>query len=111
MMKTLNLNRWGYSCGLQFIMVALGLICFSGCASNSYKKSDAAAHSLQKAAMAVNAESRAIDVTLASMDDLVNKPAGDLRPQFERFSDALNRFMDASARAEKAASNPRRACS
>jgi hypothetical protein len=53
--------------------------------------------------MAVNAESRAIDSTLAALDDLVNKPSPDLRPQFERFSDQLDRLIASCDRAEKAA--------
>jgi hypothetical protein len=58
---------------------------------------------LHRAALEINAENRAIDVAMASLDDLINKPSGDLRPQFERFDTSLNRLMDASDRAEKAA--------
>ena len=103
-MKTLNSNKgWALSHRTQFCIVALALTFLCGCASSSYRKSDEAAYSLQKAATAVNAESQAIDVTLAAMDDLVNKPRGELKPQYDRFNDALNRLIDSSDRAEKAA--------
>src|SRR5436309_15901333 len=83
-MKTLYSNKaWALSHEIQFRVIALALTLFCGCASSSYKKSDAAAYGLQKAAIAVNAESQAIDVTLAALDNLVNQPAGDLRPRFE----------------------------
>lgn len=80
-----------------------GVIYLSGCASPSYKKADSASGSLHKAAMAVNTEDRAIDATMNALDDLVNKPAADLRPQFVRFNAALDWLEDSSKRAESAA--------
>jgi hypothetical protein len=44
-----------------------------------------------------------IDVTMASLDDLINKSSGDLRPHFESFNNALDGLMAASNRAEKSA--------
>lgn len=75
----------------------------SGCASAGYKKENAASQSLRRAAIDINAENRMIDVTMASLDDLINNPSGDLRPHFERFNTALDGLMDASNRAEKSA--------
>ena len=75
----------------------------SGCASTSYDKADSASESLHRAALEINAENRAIDFTMASLDDLANKPAGDLKPQFERFNSALDLLVDCSHRAEAAA--------
>lgn len=90
---------------LQISTCVLTLVWMSGCASASYKKGDAASVSLHRAAIEINAENRAIDVAMASLDDLINKPSGDLRPQFERFDDAFNRLVDASEQAEKAAAH------
>lgn len=84
------------------ILVAL---CLAGCASSSYKKADAASSSLQKAATEINTQNRAIDATMGALDDLVNKPAPDLRPQFTRFDATLDWLIDSSKRAEKAADN------
>jgi len=81
----------------------VGVLYLSGCASPSYKKADSASSSLQTAAMEINTENRAIDATMNSLDDLVNKPAADLRPQFARFNSSLNWLEDSSKRAEKAA--------
>lgn len=86
---------------LSFCVIALVWMC--GCASASYKKGDAASVSLHRAAMEISGENRAIDGAMASLDDLINKPSGDLRPQFARFDMALDQLVDASDRAEKAA--------
>ena len=73
-----------------------------GCAS-TYRQGDAASSSLSKAGTEIRAESQAIDVTLASLDNLVNKPGPDLRPQYAQFSHSLDRLVAASKRAEKSA--------
>jgi len=84
-----------------FTCVALLSVC--GCASTNYKKADAAGTSLRRAGIQIEAESRAIDATLAALDDLVNKPAPDLKPQFGRFNASLDRLVASSNRAQKAA--------
>lgn len=80
-----------------------GVVYLSGCASPSYQKADSASSSLQQAAVAINTENRAIDATMNALDDMVNKPAADLRPQFARFNASLNWLQDSSKRAENAA--------
>jgi hypothetical protein len=82
---------------------AAALLYFSGCASTNYQKADVAGECLRTAGIKIDAENRSIDYTLAALDNLVNKPAPDLKPQFQRFSISLDRLVDASARAEKAA--------
>ena len=77
------------------------LVVFNGCQSNGYRKGDAAARSVQMAAAEVQAESRAIDVTMETLNDLVNNPGADLKPQFLRFQGALDRLEDAAARTER----------
>lgn len=87
---------------IQLVMVMCGLI-VGGCASAGYQKSDAAADSLQDAAAEVEAEKIAIDATIATLNDLINNPATDLKPQFDRYNIALNRLIDVEHRNEKAA--------
>jgi len=76
------------------------LCCGTGCQSGAYKKSDAAARSLDKAAREVQAEAHGIDVTLEALDDLVNNPAPDLKPQLARFSAALDRLVALAQRTD-----------
>jgi hypothetical protein len=82
-------------------MLALTFFCAVGCRSTGYKKSDVAARSLQKAAMEVQAETREIDVTLAALNDLVNKPEADLKPQFRRFNTALKRLTESAKQTDR----------
>jgi len=76
-------------------MAAWGL---TGCVSNGYNKSEAAALSLQRAADEVQAEGRALDVTMLTLNELVNKPGSDLKFQFERFSVNLGQLEAAAKR-------------
>ena len=74
----------------QNVGFALAILCFAGCASTPYRKGDAAAVSLQDAASDVQGQSRALEVAMGTLDDLVNKPEPDLKPQFKRFSKAVD---------------------
>jgi len=87
----------------QISTCAVALLYFNGCASGNYRKGDVAGECLKTAGLKIDAENRSIDMTVTALDDLINKPAPDLKPQFERFSASLDRLVDASARAEKAA--------
>jgi hypothetical protein len=105
-MATKQLNSAGRSTLRRVIQIsscAMALLYFSGCASTNYKRADAASASLRKASRQIDAENRAIDATLASLDNLVNKPAPDLVPQFKTYNTCLDRLVAASKRAEKAA--------
>lgn len=82
-------------CGAMALMVC-------SCAS-PYRQGDVASASLHNAATEIRAESGAIDATLASLDNLVNNPGPDLKPQFARYSHSLDRLVAASKRAEKSA--------
>ena len=88
---------------VQISICAAATLYLNGCASASYKKADAASSSLQKAAFEINVENHAIDSTMATLDDLVNKPNADIKPQFERYNAALDNLIACSARAEKSA--------
>jgi hypothetical protein len=90
----MNLSKAGRV--LPAATLALALLCAAGCRTTGYKKSDVAARSFQKAAMEVQAETREIEATLEALNDLVNSPEADLKPQFERFSKALERLTEAA---------------
>jgi len=81
----------------------LAVLCADGCATGNYQKADAASESLRRASLQIDAENHAIDLALARLDDLVGHPAPDLKPQFKQFSASVDRLVDASQRAEKAA--------
>jgi DUF2959 family protein len=82
---------------IRFSSFACLMLVLVGCASPGYKKSNAAAVSLQDAAAEVQAESRSLDLTMGALRDLVNDPAGDLRQPYQHFSSSLNR-LEATAR-------------
>src|SRR5690242_9548130 len=86
---------------MQSSLCALALLAMCGCASTNYKRADTASESLHRASMDIQVESRTIDLTLAALDDLVNRPAPDLKPQFVHYSAELDRLVAASKRAEK----------
>jgi hypothetical protein len=83
------------------IGVALAALCLTGCASTPYHKGDAAAVSLQDAATNVQAQSRALEVVMGTLDDLVNKPEPDLKPQFKRFNKAVGDLAAYARRNER----------
>ena len=85
------------------LLTCVALLSVCGCASTNYKRADAASESLQRAGRQIEVESYTIDLTVAALDDLVNKPAPDLKPQFARFNTTLDRLVAASNRAQKAA--------
>lgn len=87
-------NTWHFT---HVALLAAALWSAGGCRTTGYDKGDAASRSLQQAAAEVQAESRAIDVTMEALNNLVNTPAADLKPQFKRFSSALAR-LEATAR-------------
>jgi hypothetical protein len=80
---------------------AIATLLFAGCASTPYHKGDAAAVSLQNAASEVQGQSRALEVTMGSLDDLVNKPEPDLKPQYKRFSKSLDNLAGYARRNER----------
>jgi hypothetical protein len=78
----------------------LAAVCLAGCTSTSYKKGDAAANSLETAAAEVQAESRALDLTMASLKDLNNDAGPDLKQPLQHFSTCLDKLVSASHRTE-----------
>jgi hypothetical protein len=91
---------------LRVASVLVGVVLlavFVGCRTRTYDRGDAAARSLQQAAMEVQVQSRYLTFTMSALDDLVSRPRADLRPQFEQFSRNLDRLQDSARRNEKAA--------
>jgi hypothetical protein len=103
-MQTKASKSWNRALGhLQVFVGAAALLSVCGCASTGNHRADSASDSLHKAAVEIRAESNAIDVTLASLDNLVNRPGPDLKPQSARFNKSLARLVAVSKRAEKSA--------
>ncbi|HWN94037.1 MAG TPA: DUF2959 family protein [Methylomirabilota bacterium] len=99
--ETMNKNSPTAFYAWPALFLVVALLLGAGCRSTGYRKSDAAGKSLSTAAAEVQAESRAIDATVAALNDLVNQPATDLKPQFRRFSAALKRLVAAAEQTEK----------
>jgi hypothetical protein len=66
------------------------LLLGAGCASSGYDKGNKTAQDIQTTANRIAGLPAQIDKTLASLDELVNKPQADLRPQFKQFNANLN---------------------
>lgn len=66
------------------------LLFAAGCASTGYDKGNKTAQDIQTAANRIAALPAQIDSTLAALDDLVNKPQTDLRPQFKQYNAQLH---------------------
>ena len=71
-----------------------------GCSSPGYKKGNAAAEGVQNAAAEVQAESRALDLTVGALKDLVNEPSGDLRQPYQHYCSSLDHFVTEARRTE-----------
>src|SRR5262245_30547936 len=74
--------------------------CLVACSSTGYHKSNVAAVSMQEAAKQVQAESQALDATLASAKALVNDPGTDIRKPYKRFRTTLEHLVAAEKRTE-----------
>jgi len=104
-MKTNRLSKLVWMSAL-----VLSGLCLAGCSTmnsmmgfHKSPKNDAAANSLERAAGEAQAESRAVEVVMITLNDLVNRPAADLKPQFNRFEAALDRMIESAKRNENAA--------
>ncbi len=87
----------------SILLLAVALL--PGCSSTGYKKSDAAASRLHEAAGAVQLESRNLEATMTALNDMTNSPSGDLRPQFQRFSSALDGLISSSKHSRGSTTN------
>ncbi len=57
-----------------------------GCASTGYQSGTKAGTNIQKAADKIAQLSKQVDITLASLNELVSQPKPDLRPQFKSYA-------------------------
>jgi len=92
-------GRWLQA--LPASVLAVAVIGLAGCHTAGYQKSDVAAWNSEAAAAGVQAESRELEATLGALNELVNQPAADAKPQFLRFSAALDRLVVSTKRAER----------
>src|SRR5579859_2042634 len=91
---TMNMHSRVYALVLrlaQTVALVVAVCLMPGCTSTGYHKGDVAAVGMQRAANEVQAESHAMDQTMATLRDLVTAPQGDLRVPFKRYSKSLDR--------------------
>jgi hypothetical protein len=75
-----------------FAGLAIGLVVvLAGCASAGYRRSKQTASSLQSSANRIERAGLQVQLAVATLNDLINNPQPDLRPQFEKFSTALGK--------------------
>jgi hypothetical protein len=86
-MKTTKTN-------LISIVVAAGFaLVIAGCATSGYDAGTKTAANIQDAANRIAAVPGLIDQTLGAMNDLIQNPQPDLRPQFKKFSSQLDSMI------------------
>ena len=62
----------------------------SGCGTRGYNRADTAASSIQRASLRIDKGASQVEIALATLTDLVDNPAADLKPQFIRFNASVN---------------------
>jgi hypothetical protein len=91
MMIPANLKPW-----LMPALLGLAVLAVTGCQGPGYQKSDSVALNAQTAAVHVHGVLRDLDLATNTLHELVNQPATDAKPQFLRFSQALDRLSHSS---------------
>jgi hypothetical protein len=82
---------------LAALTVAATTALFTGCKSAGYDTGNQAAAGIQATADRIAASSGQIDAVLASLNDMVEKPQADLRPQYKQFTANLS-ALESSAK-------------
>jgi DNA repair exonuclease SbcCD ATPase subunit len=72
------------------LMFAAVLAILTGCASKGYEKANVTGTALQAAAEKINQGNAQLTRVMAALNNLVERPQPDLRPQFDKFSADLN---------------------
>lgn len=75
--------------------MAAAVIFLAGCKTTGYQKHDAASVNSQDAAAKVRIESQQLEVAIGALNELVNQTSADAKPQFKRFSAAVDRLTSA----------------
>ncbi|MGO8836904.1 MAG: DUF2959 family protein [Limisphaerales bacterium] len=78
---------------LQLIACATAAVLLSGCASKGYDKSAATGTALQTTAAQIYQGNAQLTLVMASLNNLVERPQADLRPQFDKFTADLNQLQ------------------
>jgi hypothetical protein len=79
---------------LSSLTVAAVLALMAGCATKgTYQQGTATGAGLMAAADKIDLGSTNVDWTLASLNDLVNNPSGDLVPKFKVFNDSVTKLQ------------------
>lgn len=74
-------------------LLLLGLLLgIAGCASPSYRTNEKSVSTLQSLAKGIESTGTQMDIAVTELNNLVNKPQADLRPQFDRFSAAVSKL-------------------
>ena len=82
--------------------LALAGVWLAGCKTTVYKPGDRAADTAQAAAIAIQTEGQSLTGTTSTLNDLVDNPSADLKPQFRNFNAALDSLVAARKRGEAA---------
>jgi hypothetical protein len=86
-----------------FPMLLTGLMALlAGCATSGYRAGEHTASSLQASAQGIERANVPVDTAVAELNDLVNSPEADLRPQFNKFSAAVAKLNGLPASIRKA---------
>lgn len=84
------------------VSVLAGLV---GCTTSGYRTSERTAATLQTLAAKIEGAGTQMDIAVTELNNLVNSPQPDLRPQFNRFSTAVGKLSTLSNSVHKADDN------
>ncbi len=82
------------------VAIACAGVWLAGCTTTAYKQGDRAADAARTTAMQVQTERQALEAAQATLNNLIDKPAADLKPQLLSFSTALETLAAAAKKAE-----------
>lgn len=84
-------------------LLLLGLLlAFAGCATSGYRTNERTAKTLDSLANRIELAGAQMDIAVTELNNLVNNPQPDLRPQFNRFSAAVNKLESLASSVQKA---------
>ena len=91
---------------LQFAAVAaLGAVLATGCSSIGYNKQNLTAENVQSTGNLITDLQGKLDTTLTSLNNLVNQPQADLRPQYKTFASNVAAVQSAAKKLAAARSD------
>jgi len=90
------LNGSNLKMGLKLVVAGSVLLVVAGCQGPVYQKSDSVALNSQTVANLVQGELRDLELATNALHELVNRPDADAKPQYVRFSQAVDRLSASS---------------